>query len=476
MKLTFEEYLNTLKDKRVAVIGIGISNEPLLEILLSHQINVTAFDKLPENSERAVSLKKKFADLHYDIHWNLGSHYLEHLKDFDLIFRTPGMMPYEDHLLKEKEKGAQITSEIDLFMEFCPAKIYGITGSDGKSTTTSMVYAMLKAQGYEVFLGGNIGNPLLAQLPSIKASDRVVLELSSFQLIDLHTSPAVSVVTNVSPNHLNVHQNYQEYIEAKKQIYRHQGISDRVVLNGYCDYFAKDWSSIKSDIFWFNQRFKDCRHKVFIHKNHQLGYCERNSDLFIPICDEQDLHIFGSFNIQNALAAMAAVTGEVSDRAMQEAIESFRGLEHRIEFVREIDGVNYYNSSIDSSPERSKHSISAFIERQLPVVLIMGGKDKNCDYQGLGKYIAAAGSSVILCGENAALIERQIKEEAHMVGKSFKEMQIIHCADYAEAVYQAKLISRPGDSVLLSPAGTSFDHFNNFMERGKKFKEIVLNL
>lgn len=476
MNRKFEEFLNSLKHKKVAVIGVGISNEPLLRILASHEVQVEAFDKISKDSDRAKFLKKSFEQLNYSINWNLGEDYLEHLSGFDLIIRTPGMMPYEEHLLHEKAKGAIITSEMDLFIQFCPAKIYGITGSDGKSTTTSMVYAMLQEQGYDVYLGGNIGNPLLEQLTRINEDAKVVLELSSFQLIDLTKSPNVSVLTNVTPNHLNVHQSLEEYIEAKRQIYKHQSIADTVVINGLSEEFAKDWEIIKSNIIWFNQRYANCKHKSFQTSQHQLGYYERNQNLFIPICDEKDLHVFGSFNIQNALAAMAAVSEDVDVEHMKKAIQSFKGLEHRIEFIREINGFKFYNSSIDSSPERSKHSISAFIERQIPVTLIMGGQDKNCDYSDLGKYICAATSNVILFGENAMLIEKQIEEEAHLVGKSKKEMNIIHCNNYEQAVHKAMLISHEGDAILLTPAGTSFDHFSNFMERGKVFKQIVEEL
>ncbi|NLJ71255.1 MAG: UDP-N-acetylmuramoyl-L-alanine--D-glutamate ligase [Clostridiaceae bacterium] len=476
MKRKFSDFKNWLQDKKIAVIGLGISNQPLLRLLAEQNLNISAFDRMAADSDVAVNLKAEYENQGYDIKWYLGDDYLDHLTGFDLIFRTPIMMPYNKYLLAEKARGAIITSEMEVFLEYCPGKTFAVTGSDGKSTTTSLIYAMLKQQTDDVYVGGNIGRPLLADLEQMTERSKIVLELSSFQLIDLQVSPNVAVLTNVTPNHLDIHQDYAEYVEAKKQIYRHQSNQDKIILNGNFSEFAADWPILKGEIVWFNQRYEDCMHQVYQRKNGQLGYCAGGSDKFTALLDETDLHLMGDFNLENCLAAMAAVEDDVSLDNIKIAVQNFKGLEHRLEYIREIDQVKFYNSSIDSSPERSKHTLSVFIEQGIPTVLIMGGKDKNSDYRGLGKIIAAATDKLILCGANAKLIEKQVRMEAHQIGKSVSSMQIIHCDNYEEAIEKACRIALPGESIILSPAGTSFDKFKNFEERGNYFKKIVNGL
>ncbi|HHT25238.1 MAG TPA: UDP-N-acetylmuramoyl-L-alanine--D-glutamate ligase [Clostridiaceae bacterium] len=476
MERKYADFKNWLKDKKIAVIGLGISNQPLLRLLAEQKLNISAFDKMPADSDIAVNLKNEFQNLGYEIKWYLGDDYLDYLIGFDLIFRTPIMMPYNKYLLAEKARGAIITSEMEVFLQYCPGKTFAVTGSDGKSTTTSLIYRMLKQQTDDVYVGGNIGRPLLADLEQMTGYSKVVLELSSFQLIDLQVSPNVAVLTNVTPNHLDVHQNYDEYIEAKKQLYRHQSNQDKIILNGNFPEFAVDWSKLKGELIWFNQRYECCTHQVYQRQNGQLGYCARGSDEFVALLNESDLHLMGDFNLENCLSAMAAVQDDVSLDNIRIAVQNFKGLEHRLEFIREIDQVKFYNSSIDSSPERSKHTLSAFIKQGIPTVLIMGGKDKNSDYRGLGKIVAAATDKLILCGANADLIEKQVRQEAHQIGKSVSSMQIIHCDDYEDALERACRIAMPGESIILSPAGTSFDRFKNFEERGNYFKNLVNGL
>lgn len=473
MKKDFSQFKSWIKDKKVAVIGIGISNQPLLKMLADLEVNLSAFDVIEKDSKKAEVLRKEFTNSGYNINWFLGKDYLKNLQGFDVIFRTPIMMPYQAELLAEKARGAIITSEMEVFLTYCPAEIFAVTGSDGKSTTTSLIHAMLKEEGYHTYIGGNIGKPLLSKISQMTKNSKVVLELSSFQLIDLTVSPNISVMTNVTPNHLNVHQNYQEYKDAKNQIFQHQTFSDKIIVNGFDPELTKSWSKLKAQVVWFNQRFNNCQHLVFKRSLEQLGYCKRGSENFKAICAISDLNILGSFNVENVLAAMAAVQDYVSHENMKQAIKKFKGLEHRLEFVREVYGVKYYNSSIDSSPQRSKQSISTFIESQTPTVLIMGGQDKNSDYKDLGKIIAAATNKLILCGQNSKLIEKQVLNESHLIGKTKKDIIIEHCPDYSSAVYQASLLADSGDVVLLTPAGTSFDQFNNFMERGNMFKKLV---
>ena len=476
MKRKYADFKKWLKNKKIAVIGLGISNQPLLKLLAEQNLNISAFDRMPGDSDLAVQLKEEYKTSDYAIKWYLGEDYLEYLYGFDLIFRTPIMMPYNKYLLAEKARGAIITSEMEVFLEYCPGKIFAVTGSDGKSTTTSLIYAMLKQQTDDVYIGGNIGRPLLADLEQMTEHSKAVLELSSFQLIDLQISPDVAVITNVTPNHLDVHQDYAEYVKAKKQIYRHQSNRDKVILNGKFSDFAADWSNLKGEIIWFNQRYEECTHQVFQRLNGQLGFCPRGSNEFATLINENDLHLMGDFNLENCLAAMAAVQDDVSLDNIKIAIQNFHGLEHRLEFIREIDQVKFYNSSIDNSPERSKHTLSAFIDQGIPTVLIMGGKDKNSDYRGLGRIIAAATDKLILCGANSELIEKQVRKEAHLIGKSVSLMQIIHCNNYEDALEKACRLAMPGESVILSPAGTSFDRFKNFEERGRYFKKLVNNL
>lgn len=476
MKKTYSYFKNWLKNKKVAVVGLGISNQPLLKILADLNLDLAAFDRMDPGSKTALRLKQIYANAGQEIAWHMGVDYLDYLTGFDVIFRTPIMMPYEQHLLAEKSRGALVTSEMEVFLKYCPGKVFAVTGSDGKSTTTSLIYSLLREQGYDVYVGGNIGRPLLSDIEKMTSDSKVVIELSSFQLIDLQVSPDVAVLTNVTPNHLDIHQSYAEYVNAKKQIYRHQSNLDRIVLNGNFKEFAEDWPTLKGEIVWFNQRYETCRHSLFKRQNGTLGYLEKNSEHFIPLISEDELHLLGEFNLENCLAAIGAVKDDVDLPHIKQAIRDFKGLEHRLEFVREVEQVKYYNSSIDSSPERSKNTISTFINSATPTVLIMGGKDKNSDYVGLGKIIAAATDKLILCGANADLIEQQIKTEAHVVGKTYKAIDIYHCLDYEEAVAKAYRIARPGEVVLLSPAGTSFDKFSNFEERGELFKKLVGNL
>lgn len=476
MNKKFASFLGWLDRKRIAVVGIGISNRPLIEILASRGLDLTIFDALGEEFDQVLKLKADYANKGFDLSWELGPSYLEKLKGFDLIFRTPSLMPYREEIIQEKARGALVTSEMEVFLACCPGQTFGITGSDGKSTTTSLTYAMLKAQGYESYIGGNIGRPLLSELDQMTEEAKVVVELSSFQLVDMTLSPNVSILTNVTPNHLNVHKDLSDYINAKKQIYRHQKLGDRLVLNGLCPEFAADRFDVKSDIVWFNCRYPGCQQLTFIEKGDQLGLKHRNSETFEPICPTSDLHLMGNFNRQNVLAAMAATYGLVDPAKMAQAVANFKGLEHRLEFVREVAGVKYYNSSIDSSPERSKHSIAAFSEAGRKLVLIMGGQDKHCDYRGLGEVIAGASNKLVLCGANADLIAESVKQEASQVGKDPRQMTIVTCQNYPEAVEAARGLAEAGEDVLLSPAGTSFDQFANFMERGQVFKNLVNRL
>ena len=356
-------------------------------------------------------------------------------------------------------------------MALCPAPIYGVTGSDGKTTTSTILSRLLEAEGYTTWLGGNIGTPLLEHVKEISASDQVVVELSSFQLSSMRQSPDVAVITNISPTHLDVHRDYQEYIGAKKNIMLFQSFMGRLVLNGSNYETQTLTSEARGEIAWFNDR----------HGSFGTLYVDREGTLIeqhadgreVELIKTDELKLPGKHNIENYLAAIAAVRPKVSRDAISRVATTFRGVEHRLEFVRELDGVSYYNSSIDSSPTRTKAVLRAFAVKNKPMVLITGGKDKNSDYSGLGEAITAATDRIILCGSNAEQIHESIRREARRLGVNWEHLTIVSCDSYGDAVAEARRLARPGDSVVLSPAGTSFDRFQNFEERGDCFKELV---
>ncbi len=445
-----------IKDKKVSVIGIGISNRPLIDFLLDCGALVTAHDMKTEEQlgKTAQELKENGVKL------VLGKHYLDDVCG-EVVFRTPGLRYDHPGLVKAQEKGAIITSEMEVFMNLCPAKIIAITGSDGKTTTTTLIYNMLKEAGFHTYLGGNIGTPLLARVGEMCESDYVVLELSSFQLHTMKQSPHIAVVTNITPNHLDYHTDYQEYIDAKKNIFSHQSGDDVTVFNldneVTCDFvneaagraitFSKVCES--ADVYFDG---KD----IFADGKKMLSA----SDIKIP----------GSHNIENYMTAIGAVKELVPQNAIVTVAKTFGGVPHRIELVRELNGVKYYNSSIDSSPNRTINTLNVFKE---PVVLIAGGKDKGIPYAEIGKPILDHVKALILIGATAQVIYNAVKAE---MARQNKEIPVYFETEYKEAVQRAKDVAKSGDVVLLSSASTSFDMFRNFEERGNLFKELVNKL
>lgn len=465
MNNKLEEFKKYIKGKKVAVLGIGVSNTPLIKYLYNLGANITAFDKNCEDK-----LKPMLEQLQgMNIKYSLGESYLENLNQgFDMIFRTPGMRYDLPELLEAVRNGAQLTSEMEVFFNLCPARIFGITGSDGKTTTTTLIYNMLKEQGYKCWLGGNIGTPLLDRIEQIKETDKVVLELSSFQLHTMKKSADVAVITNLSPNHLDVHKSMEEYVEAKKNIFKHQTGSGKLVLN-YDNLITRGIArEAKGEVVYFSRL-----------NNLESGACMNGSKLVLRengcetgIVDAGEIVIPGVHNIENFLAAIAAVTGYVSPENMRKVATTFKGVEHRIELVREINGVKFYNDSIASSPSRTMAGLNSFKQK---VILIAGGKDKNIPYDSLGPVIADRVKALILIGATGPKIEQALKDEMKKTGKG-RDIPIIKCSTYEEVVRTAYEIAKPGDIVILSPASTSFDMFRNFEERGNKFKELVNRL
>ncbi len=445
-----------IKNKKVSVIGIGISNRPLIDFLLDCGALVTAHDMKTEEQlgETAQELKMRGVKL------VLGEHYLDDVCG-EVVFRTPGLRYDHPGLVKAQEKGAIITSEMEVFMDLCPAKIIAITGSDGKTTTTTLIYNMLKEAGFHTYLGGNIGTPLLARVGEMCESDYVVLELSSFQLHTMRQSPHIAVVTNITPNHLDYHTNYLEYIDAKKNIFFHQSGDDIAVFN------------LDNEVTCGFVKEAAGRAITFSKTCDSADVYFDGNDIFADgkkMLSASDIKIPGSHNIENYMTAIGAVKDLVPQNAIVTVAKTFGGVPHRIELVRELDGVKYYNSSIDSSPNRTINTLKVFTQ---PVVLIAGGKDKGIPYAEIGKPILDHVKALILIGATSQVIYDAVKAE--MVQQN-KEIPVFFETEYKDAVQRAKDVAEAGDVVLLSSASTSFDMFRNFEERGNLFKELVNKL
>jgi UDP-N-acetylmuramoylalanine--D-glutamate ligase len=458
MKKDFNEFKAFIKNKKTAVVGIGVSNIPLINLLLQLGAKVTAFDK--KSIEDLGDIGKDFTNK--GVQLSLGENYLDNLKGFDVVFKTPSMRIDSPALQRAKAEGSYITSEMEEFMRYCPAKIYAVTGSDGKTTTTSIIYNLLKEEGFKTWVGGNIGTPLFSKIEEIKPQDRVVLELSSFQLMTINVSPEVAIVTNVTPNHLDMHKDMEEYIDAKRNIYKYQGDKDLLILNK------------ENHITNSFQKEAKGKVKLFSSKTEILhGGFYKDKTLFIDghgVCKEDEITIKGIHNVENYLAAFLAVKDEVSVETMKKVAAEFKGVAHRNELIREIQGVKYYNDSIGSSPTRTLATISVFDK---PVILIAGGYDKHIPFEPLAEKGWDKVKSLVLIGAT----KEKIKEVFLKVIKERKiDLPIFMAESLEEAVKKCQDIAEAGDSVVLSPACASFDMFPNFEVRGNKFKEIVNSL
>ena len=443
-------FKQSMKDRRVAVIGIGISNIPLIRFLVQCGAVVSAYDKRTTNE-----MQDELAELAaFDITYHLGDDYLAHL-DAEVIFKTPGMRYDAPELLAAKAKGSIVTSEMEVFFDLCPAKITAVTGSDGKTTTTTLIAEMLKAQGRKVWLGGNIGNPLLSDVGNIAPDDDVVLELSSFQLHTMKVSPHIAVITNITPNHLDMHKDMAEYVDAKKNIMRYQSADSVLVYNCENAFTNEIGQEAKGSLVSFGRESGD----LYVQDGaiHVQGK---------RILELSDIRIPGMHNVENYMAAIPAVIGRVTWDTMRQVARTFAGVPHRIEFVRELDGVSYYNSSIDSSPNRTKNTLAVFEQK---IILISGGKDKGIPYDEIGPVIAENVKKLILIGATAGKINDAVKNTG-------VDVETIFCETYEHVVQTAQKIAEPGDIVVLSPASTSFDMFKNFEQRGELFKELVMEL
>lgn len=451
--MTVNEYFEFIRGKNVGFLGLGRSNLPLIRLLCKKGASVTVRDRkepaalgdfLPELNALGVTLVT-------------GEGYLEGLSEHEIVYKTPAIRPDKPELLAAKERGTVITSEMELFFRLCPCKIFAVTGSDGKTTTTTLIYEMLKKQGYTCHLGGNIGRPLIGDIEKIAPTDMAVVELSSFQLFGMKAAPDVAVITNLSENHLDWHISFDEYIDAKKNIFLNQKENALLVLNADNAHTAAMRGS------------QNGRLKLFSLEHEVDGTYLKDGKIYSgqkAVMDRADIILPGIHNVANYMAAISAVRDFVSDDTIVSVARSFGGVEHRIEFVCEKNRVVFYNDSIGSSPARTKATLLSFPEK---VVLIAGGYDKHLNYDELGKIIADKVRYLVLIGQTADKIERAVKAAA-------EGLPVYRAESFADAVQNAAKAARPGERVVLSPASASFDMFRDFEERGRTFKEIVRSL
>ena len=460
MTHTINTYFENVKGKRVAFCGLGRSNLPLIDMYKKFGAEVIACDKrsFEQLGQTASELENKGVIL------SLGESYLKDL-NVDLLFRTPGMNYNMPELSALRNKGVIITSEIETFFELCPCKIIAVTGSDGKTTTTTLISELLKAEGKTVHLGGNIGRPLLPDIFDIHQDDFAVVELSSFQLISMTKSPDIAVVTNVTPNHLDVHKDMQEYIEAKRNIIKYQSENAKTILNYNNDITRSFAENINTNVYFFNS---DTDRNSIFAKDGIIKIKE--SGKYTDILSITDIAIPGAHNVENYMAAIGAVLGLVSKETIIAVAKSFSGVQHRAELVRVLDDVRYYNDSIASSPTRTIKGMLSLFEQK--IILICGGYDKNIPYAPLGPVVNDKVKTLILLGATGPKIKEAVVDASNYDGS----IQIIEVSDLNEAVNTARKIAQKGDIVSLSPASASFDMFKDFEHRGNCFKALVNSL
>ena len=454
--MQFKQFINR---KFVSVIGIGVSNVPLIRFLHENGAIITAHDK--KSVEELGELYNEFEKL--GINMVLGEDYLKNIPEkTEIIYKTPGLRKDIPELAEAEKKGMMLTSEMELFFELCPAEIITVTGSDGKTTTTTLIGEMLKEEGYKCYVGGNIGKPLIGEIENITENDKIVIELSSFQLHVMKNCAKTAVITNVTPNHLDWHVDFDEYIDAKKNIFRNQEDGSKVILNYDNEITRKLSEETKKPIFFSRKHELDGG--VFL-KDEKIISKEDNE--IEDILDISDIRIPGMHNVENYMAAICAVKDLVSFDTIRKVAKNFGGVEHRIEFVRELDGVKYYNDSIASSPARTTAGLRSFNKK---VILIAGGYDKKISFKEFGSVINECVEKLVLVGVTSDKIEKAVLESENYAG-----LEIFKENSFESAVNRARDCAETGDIVILSPACASFDLFKNFEERGNVFKRIINN-
>lgn len=452
----FQTFKDEVRGKKIGVVGLGVSNLPLISFLLGFGAQVYGFDQ-----REMDCLPSQVHNMKDYVSFYLGKGYLNHLKGMDLIFKTPGMRRDEPKLLEAENAGAKITSEMEEFLKYCPGKTIGVTGSDGKTTTTTVIAEILKEAGHKVYVGGNIGTPLLTQIEEITPNDFVVLELSSFQLMTMDVSPKIAVVTNLSPNHLDMHKDMEEYIAAKKNIFLYQGEDDLLILNEDNAITKSFASEAKGRVEYFSSK------KI----NEDAYY--REGSLFLReerIVDLEEMKIKGIYNAENFLAAYLATEEIVPRDVLRKVAQTFNGVKHRCQFIKEVDGVKYYNDSMASSPTRTLRSIGSLEQK---VNVILGGYDKKLDYSLLVKEGHQFIKNAVLVGDTKYKIQEAFKAYGQEKGIYVKTYL---AESFKDAVDLLRSVSEEGDIAILSPASASFDMFKNFEERGDRFVALVNEL
>lgn len=449
MNLT--EYNNKLKSSKIAILGLGVSNIPLLEYLHNLGCNVVVFNTKPLDKNLIDKLNI------YKIKYYNEENAFDYLHGFDIIFRSPSILPTRKELVIAKEEGSVITSEIRELLHLAPCKVIGVTGSDGKTTTTTLINEILKANSYHTFLGGNIGTPLFTKLPEMKKEDIIVLELSSFQLMDMDISPDISIITNIAENHLDIHSSFEEYIDAKKNIFKYQDNKGILVTNADNE---------------ITNKFKGNGETRYFSRSKQTNYFYTDGTYIYyngkKILNKNDIKLRGIHNLENIATALTAIIDLIDLDKSIEVIKNFNGVEHRLEFVREINNVKWYNDSVSSSPTRTIAGLYSYDEN---IVLIAGGYDKHLDYTNIAKPILDKVTKLILMGDTKEKIYNAVTTSVMN-----PNIEIYKCNTLQEVVDKAKEVAIPGEIVLFSPASASFDMFKNFADRGNQFKDLVNKL
>ena len=466
-----KEYIASLRGKKIAFVGMGVANAPSALFLARHGLQVYACDSRDES----YIGKKTCEELRAcGVQFSLGKDYLRILPEMDIVFRSNGILPFQNPWIGECiERGQTVTSEMEEFFHYCPAKIIGITGSNGKTTTTTLIYEMLKKAGYSAVIGGNIGKAMLPYLEDLTPSDYAVCELSSFQLLtmgNLVHQPDIAVVTNIESTHLDHHISLDEYVDAKRNVLIYQSPSQRTVLNADCDYSIghRVYHDMRYDVRGKLAEFsleKPVNTGAYLDDNDNIVYAEDGT--VTQIMPASDIRLPGRHNIANYCTAIAAVWGLVQPEQIREVARTFGGVEHRIEFVREADGVKYYNDSIATSPSRVISGVRAFNQK---IIAIQGGSDKGNDLSVMVPDLLSHVKILILNGATADKIEQAV-----LAAPDYDpdQLQIIKVKDLAQAVEAARKAAQPGDIVSLCPACPAFDQFKTFEYRGREFKRLV---
>lgn len=458
-----ERFFKEMQQKKVAFIGVGVTNTDIIRLFLKKGIGVTLLDK--KQTEQLGDIYNELNNA--GVSFRLGESYLDNLSDFDVIFRSPGMYFNHPKLIEARKNGVAVTTEMEVFFELCPCKIYAVTGSDGKTTTTSVITEFLSASGITVHKGGNIGRALLPIIEDIKETDAAVVELSSFQLLSMRQSPDVAVITNIAPNHLDVHGTMDEYIAAKVNLIAHQNAFSRTVLNQDNELTNNLSSQVRGTLVKFSRKTVPER-GAFLREDGMLCYNDMGN--VTPVVHMDDIRIPGLHNVENYLTAISAVWGEVSVDTIKDVAKNFGGVEHRIEFVRELNGVKWYNDSIATSPTRVLAGLNSFRQK---LIVIMGGYDKKIPFEPMAETVCEKVKVMILMGITAPKIEAAVTGCA---AYSNDHPVILHADSMEDAVEKANAIAENGDIVTLSPACASFDLYPNFEVRGNHYKRLVKEL